>query len=99
MFHLIPSMIKAGRCCPNYIVRQLDEKTPLVEHMRETCAEVPGRGLPVYWTRRGLTPAHSDVTRAFEYTVFPPEFFVLVVSMLKGTTCAYQSSFCMTGSY
>lgn len=96
MFHLTPLMIKAGRCCLNYIVRQLDEKTPLVERMRETCVGVPGRGL--YWTRRGLTPAHSDVTGAFEYTVNPPESFVLVVSMLKGITCAIQSSFCMTGS-
>ena len=91
------SMIKADHCCPNYIVQQLDEKTPLVEHTRERCAEVPGRGL--YWTRRGLTAAHSDVTRAFEYTVNPPESFALVESMLKGITCAFQSSFCMTGSY
>ena len=97
MFHLMPSMIKAGRCCPNYIVRQLDEKTPLVGRMRETCVEVPGRGL--YWTRRGLTPAHSDVTRAVEYTVNPPESFALVASVLEGITCAFQSSFGMTGSY
>ena len=97
MFHLMPLMIKAGRCCPNYIVRQLDEKTPLVKRMRERCAEVPGRGL--CWERRGLAPPHSDVTRAFEYTVNPPEFFVLVVSKLEGITCAFQSSFCMTGPY
>ena len=97
MFHLMPSMIKADHCCPNYIVRQLDEKTPLVERMREQCVEVPERGL--YWTRRRLTAAHSDVTRAFEYTVNPPESFVLVVSTLKGITCAFQSSFYMTGSY
>ena len=90
-------MRKAGHCCPNYIVRQLDEKTQLVERTRGRCAEVPGRGL--YWTRRGLTVAHSDVTRTFEYTVNPPESFVLEVSMLKGITCAFQSSFCMTGSY
>lgn len=97
MFHLMPLMIKAGRCCPNYIVRQLDEKNLLVERMRARRAEVPGRGL--CWERRGLAPAHSDVTRTFEYTVNPPESFDLVVSMLKGITCAFQSSFCMTGSY
>lgn len=97
MFHLTLSMTRAGHRCSNYIVRRLDEKTPLVERMRERCAEVPGRGL--YWTRRGLMSAHSDVTRAFEYTVNPPESSVLVVSMLEGITCAFQSSFCMTGSH
>jgi hypothetical protein len=45
VFHLMPSMVKADHCCPNYIVRQLDEKTRLVEHMREKRAEVLGRGL------------------------------------------------------
>ena len=90
MFHLMPSMIKADHCCPNYIARQLDEKTPLVERMKERCAEVPGRGL--CWERRGLAPAHSDVRRAFEYTVNPTESFVLVVSMLEEITCAFQSS-------
>ena len=101
MFHLMLLMIKAGHCCPNYyIVRQPDEKTPLVERMRERCAEVPGRGLCWHcWERRGLAPAHSDVTMAFEYAVNPPEFFVLVVSMLTGIACAFQSSICMTGSY
>ena len=96
MFHLMPLMIKAGRCCPNYIVRQLDEKTPLAERMRERSAEAPGRG--PCWERRGLAPAHSDVTRTFGYTVNPPESFDLVVSMLKWITYVFQCSFCMTGS-
>jgi hypothetical protein len=86
----MPSMVKVDR--PNYIVRQLDERTRLVEHMREKCAEVPERGL--YWMRRGLTPAHSDVTRAFEN---PFESFVLEPAVpleLKGIIC---ESFHMAG--